>query len=159
MPGSGALPFPPALRLALAALALALPAAAADPAAPDLTSCAAIAEDAPRLACYDRLAGREPSVAPAPAAGASSDFGREPKPQPTGPESITARIVGTFKEWQPGMRFSLDNGQVWKVEAGERGYYPDVPDNAEVTVRRSFFGAYWMEIHAIGRRVKVRRVK
>jgi hypothetical protein len=164
-------------RLALLAAALlASPAFAIDDAL--LAQCAAVADAEARLACYDALARRPaaadrapgsaapdaPSAAAAPPAAAAvpspapGDFGL---PRPRAPEErtgITARIDGPLKEWKPGTRFRLDNGQVWTAVDQESGYYPGIPDNAEVTIKQSFFGAYWMEIKAVGRKVKVKRV-
>lgn len=132
-----------------------------------LAQCAAIADASTRLACYDTLAGRSadapvaaparPAEAPAPPA-APGDFGL-PKKVPSGERPrITARIAGPLKEWKPGTLFKLDNGQVWKAVGDDAGYYPGIPDDAEVTITQSFFGGYWLEIAAIGRKVRVKRV-
>ncbi|MGH8482598.1 MAG: hypothetical protein ACRES8_09055, partial [Nevskiaceae bacterium] len=72
-------------------------------------------------------------------------------------DSITAHIVGSFTEWRSGTVVRLDNGQRWKVTEDGRVYGAKVPDNAEVTISRGTF-AYWMEIHAIERKVKVKRL-
>lgn len=135
-------------------------------AAPETTleSCASIATDGERLACYDRLAGRAPGDAPpAPAtpipaaAPAAAEFGK-PRTATPEPERLEARIRGSFRSWEPGALIPLDNGQVWKVSAGERGYYPAIPDDAEIVITRGLLGSYWLEVKAVGRRIKVRRV-
>lgn len=147
----------PSIRRLLAGGAVALLCAAAEPApAPTLERCAAVAADAERLACYDHLAGRPDAAAPADPA---ANFGKPPPPPPPAETvSISARVVGPLKSWESGTIFRLDNGQVWKAAAGEHGYYPDIPENPEVVITRSFFGAYWMEVRAVGRKIKVRRV-
>ena len=149
-------------RLAGAALAATLfgPAAiAADDAA--LAQCAAVSVDAARLACYDALAGRPatatPGAVPDAAAPSEADFGKPPAPRPE-PESIRARIVGPTKELKPGTLVKLDNGQVWKVSTETGSSYRGIPDDAEVVITKGWLGSYWMEVVAIKRQLKVRRV-
>lgn len=171
-------------RLALLAAALLsapAPAAAVDDAL--LAQCAAVSDAAARLACYDALARRPatapsappavpagpatptpPAVAVAPAppvaapAPAPGDFGLPKHRTPEERAGIIAHVVGPLREWEPGTLFRLDNGQVWKAASEEKGYYPGIPDNAEVTIQESFFGGYRMEIKAIGRKIKVKRI-
>lgn len=132
--------------------------AAAAPAS--LQQCAGVDDASARLACYDALAGRPaaPVAALPPAAPAPSpqDFGKPARTEEV--SSIEARIVGAFRQWQRGTRIELDNGQVWKVTADEQAYYPNVPDNPEVVITRSFFGGYWLELKGVGRRIKVQRI-
>lgn len=116
----------------------------------DLGRCRDIADSAQRLDCYDALAHRSAQTAPA-------NFGKS-QAAPEEPKSIQARLMGGFKEWKPGTQFELDNDQVWKA-VEDSGYYPGIPDNPAVTIRKSFFGAYWMEVQGVGRKIKVRRVK
>jgi hypothetical protein len=142
-----------ARALALAGALLAGAAGAADGEA--LARCAALDDDTARLACYDALAGRP--AAGAAASRAQSDFGLV-KPQPVEDTRLEARIVGPFREWQAGKRFSLDNGQTWQVIGDSSGYYPGVPDDAEVVITRNLLGGYRMEIKAISRKVKVQRL-
>lgn len=141
----------------LAVPALLLLTAAGAP--PTLQQCAAIPADAERLACYDRLAATSPPPAAAAPSAADpvAEFGKPAKPAQA-PGSLHARVVDMPKEWKAGTRFTLDNGQVWKAASGETGYYPAVPANPDVTISRSFFGAYWMEVPAISRKIKVQRV-
>ena len=126
-----------------------------------LAQCAAVSDAAARLACYDALAGRAPApsapvastppAAPAP----SADFG---KPEAKETPSLKARVVGTLKQWEPGLVVKLDNGQTWRVTGEESGYYPNVPENPEVVITKTMFGSYRMEIVAIGRSIKVKRI-
>lgn len=70
------------LIMSLAGLGTAVLALAQQPAAPasasDLHSCAAIAPQAERLACYDRLAGRGPAQVTAPPSGGSEASAEAP---------------------------------------------------------------------------------
>jgi hypothetical protein len=131
--------------------------------------CAAIADPAARLACYDTEHGKAPP-APAPAVPAApatpaapavapvDDFGME-QPRPVQPvKSITAHIVGTVTGWRRGKLFKLDNGQVWKVTDDDSRTYTGIPENPEVVISESAFGAFWMDILAVNARVKVKRV-
>jgi hypothetical protein len=79
------------LRVILGTLILPT-AAAAEPAAgspPGLQACALIAADAARLACYDRLAGREASAAVTVPAAPASPASSAPAPAPAA-ASVTA---------------------------------------------------------------------
>jgi len=148
-----------ALPALLAGALLAGPAVAADDAA--LAQCAAVADAAARLACYDALVRRpaspQPAATPTPPP-APGDFGLPRHSTPEERAGVTAHVVGPLREWAPGALIRLDNGQVWKVVGEDSGYYPNIPDNAEVAIKQSFFGGYWMEITAIGRKVKVKRI-
>lgn len=133
-------------------------------AAAGIEDCVAIADDAQRLACYDaaaaaRTTSREAEAAPAPRAAPATDFGKPPAPAP--PETVTsieARIVGTVRRWERGTRFTLDNGQVWKATGDDSAFYPDLPENPAVVIRRGRLGAYWLELKDVGRKIKVQRI-
>ena len=153
-------------------------------AAPDLAHCTAIDDPVRRLACYDAQAGRvslpkppaapapspdaaappapADSAAPAPAAApslpAAERFGL-PAPAGQQAEALQAHIDGAFDGWTRGQMVKLDNGQVWKCVDDRDGYYPNTPRNAEVTISRSFFGGYWLEIKATGARLRVKRIR
>lgn len=146
-----------ARRLALAGALLAGTAAAVDDTV--LAQCAAVADATARLACYDALAGRpaDPAAAPPVPGSTPADFGK-PKPEPQEARSLDARVVGSVKGWGPGTVFRLDNGQSWKVIGEENAFYPGIPENPEVTLTKSLLGGYWMEIRAINRKVKVKRI-
>ena len=126
--------------------------------------CAAVGDATARLACYDALAGRAPATAapvPAPAATAPpapgpADFGKPAELKEA--EAMTARVVGTLREWKRGTVIRLDNGQVWRVTGDDTGYYPNVPENPEVTIKQGFFGGYVLEMQGVNSRIRVRRV-
>lgn len=141
--------------LSAAALCAGAGATAAEPA----KDCAAIADPAQRLACYDARHGSAPPAAAPAAAPAADGFGLPPKPEPAAEiKSIKAHIVGAVKSWEKGTRFKLDNGQVWAVTSDESRYYQGIPDNPEISIERGLFGSFWMEIPAVRAKIKVKRV-
>ena len=139
---------------ALAATLFGSGALATDEAA--LAQCAAVSVDAARLACYDALAGR-PAAAPAVPGPTEADFGKPPAPREE-VDRLRARIAGATKELRPGTIVKLDNGQVWKVSAETGSSYRGIPDDAEIVITKGWLGSYWMEVVAIKRQFKVRRI-
>ncbi len=140
-----------------AALALMLLAPfAASAATRGLTDCVALADDAARLTCYDRVAGR--SVAPG---TIEQHFGAESLPAPATPpdepREIRARLVGTVEGWKRGTRFTLDNGQIWLC-IDEREQYTRL-DGVAVTIRRNFLGSYFLQVDGMNASARVRRVQ
>jgi hypothetical protein len=122
-------------------------AAAVDEAA--FAKCGTLDDPSERLACYDALAGR----------AATADFGKEaPQVAENPDETLNAHIAGSLKSLTRNSIVKLDNGQSWKLIGDDNAYFPNLPDNAEVVITRGFLGAYWMQIPAINRRFKVRRV-
>jgi hypothetical protein len=168
---------------ALAALAM-LPwlpqvASASDAA---LAQCRALAEAQARLACYDRIPLASAAPAPAPAAAAKSPamaatvaagpaavsptaaaqpaldpaatLGLPQRPEQA--ERVSSSINGRFEGWSPRGRIRLANGQVWEVADGSSGTY--WLQNPAVTVRRTMFGSFEMDIDGVNQRLRVRRV-
>lgn len=122
--------------------------------------CRAVSDDAERLACFD--AQNRPAKKPDMAADPVVDrFGKPPaeSPESAEPEQLASRVAGKLVAWEKGTVITLENGQQWKVVEGRRGYYPDTPDNPQVTITRSYFGAYWMVVEPRGNKIKVRRSK
>ncbi len=76
-------PAPTALAITALLLGQATSLRAQEP-APQLGDCAALSDDAARLACYDRLAGRAPASVPPVPAGRTPDVMAVPK-EPAGP--------------------------------------------------------------------------
>ena len=125
----------------------------------DIKLCAGISDVEQRLACYDALARRSPQPS-ASAPGNAGKFGLPVPPENNNEAgSVRSRLSGEFRGWEPGALFTLENGQIWKCTSDDRAFYADVPANPEIIITQSYFGAYWMEIIAIGRKVKVKRVK
>lgn len=73
-------------------------------------------------------------------------------------DAIQSTIVGEFSGWDQNTRFTLANGQVWKVdEEGIRSYRER--ENVAVTVKKGMFGAYFMNFDELRARVKVERIR
>lgn len=141
---------PPYRGLAAALLLGSGAALAADDAA--LAKCAAIADATERLACYDSLAGRPADAAP----GGSFGLPQAAPPEEVG--RVKARVVGPLKNLSRGAIVKLDNGQTWKFVGDTSAYYPELPENVEVVISKSLFGAYWLEVVPIQRKFKVKRL-
>lgn len=96
-----------------------------------------------------------------PAAAPEDRFGKAApiKTESDEPKELKSKLAGRFQRWENGTVINLENGQRWKVISHDRGYYPDIPDNADVTITRSFFGAYWLVVAPTDRPIKVRRIK
>ena len=148
-------------------LAAALCASGSALAAETAQDCAALTDPAARLACYDEKHGKAvpaaapapPAAAPAAAPAAPDGFGLPPKPTPAEElQSLKAHIVGSVKSWEKGTKFTLDNGQVWKVTGDDSRFYKNIPDNPEIVIERGALGSFWMEIVAVRARMKVKRV-
>ncbi len=161
-------PLWPALLAAIAPLAAG---AAIDA---DLVRCRAIGADAPRLACYDALAGAPASAAaapapvapmPAPAAPpapvaavpAAPEFGFESRLPASAPDAVESRIPGRFDGWEPGQKIRLENGQVWQVIDGSRGVV--AARDPKVRVTRAAMGTFFLEIEGRRQAPRVRRLE
>lgn len=132
--------------------------------AADLSECVGIKDDAVRLFCYDRVAGRAPSTsAPAhstapPAAAAPAAAAPAPvTPEPAEPKRIESRIVGSFDGWRQGTRFTLENGQIWE-SIGTSTFNVRKIEAPAVVLERDFLGQLKMKIDGVGTRVAVRRI-
>ena len=168
-----ALCLPLALPLSLL---LSLPTARAQaPAEADWQRCRALAEPAPRLACYDALVPmRKDAVAPAPNAAPTSAtlaapaaasapnraaqeaaFGR-PASEASQAAQLRSHLPGPFDGWEPRQRFTLANGQVWQLVEDSRGAY-NLRD-PKVTIRRAALGSFMMDIDGVNQTLRVRRV-
>ncbi|MBV8784776.1 MAG: hypothetical protein JOZ67_11365 [Gammaproteobacteria bacterium] len=167
-------PLPAALSLGSASLILCaqLQAGSSDA----LAACARIAQDAARLACYDGLAQRggaaakpqspagaatAPGAAPpdtpaAAASGSPEDFGvhRPTYPAaPTGPRSISGRVIGVGVDANGHMTVRLDGAGVWALLEGAD---PLLARGDEVTIRRASFDSFILRTPS-GREHRVRR--
>ncbi len=138
--------------------------------------CAKIIDNMERLTCYDQLfkvdkpADNRPETLPAKtpnseAATVSQSappkdpamFGLEHTMADKTPEQIKATLSGSYKLWKKGMSVTLSNGQEWKVISNRKLYH--AIDNPEVTIEKGAFGAFYMAIEGVNRRLKVKRLK
>lgn len=137
-----------------------------------MRSCRALTDSAARLGCYDRIelsaSATAPTAAAAPAAAAPAAltpqqaFGLAPAAMavkaPAKIDSIESTIVGTFAGWGPNTRFTLANGQVWRVADGsEATLTPTV--NQKVVIKRNFIGTIFLQVDGTNSSPKVRRVE
>jgi hypothetical protein len=99
-----------------------------------LRECAALTDDAQRLACFDRTA-----------AGLASEKVREAAPPPAArpeplPDTITAKVT-TVRELSSGeLVIELDNGQSWRTRPEDSNLRLKVGD--AVTISRGAFGSF-----------------
>lgn len=146
----------------------------------DIQKCAAVKNAAERLFCYDNLAASlsTPAAAaerPAPAAARSEppppkakpekaaaaageeDFGLEMKKIREGAEEIQSRYDGKFEGWDGDTIFRLENGQVWQqTDSGRLVFTADRP---LITIRRGWFGAYYLKVQGANKSIRVKRIK
>lgn len=140
----------PGLGLALA-LALVTGTAAADSVAEKGTRCAAIADDATRLACYD--ADFRTPVAPEKSFGIERRLARETEALP----SLHARITSVQSLGDGALRVTLDNGQVW-LQLDKKGQARWAVGD-ELVIDRAAFGSFLAAEAGSKRAVRVRREK
>lgn len=73
------------------------------------------------------------------------------------PDQITSRILGEFKGWSGDTEFQLENGQVWKQSSA--GLLIVRINNPTVTIKKSFFGTYTLNVEGVNSSIKVRRTQ
>lgn len=151
-----------------AGLALCLTLSIGSATAGDIAECMSIKDEAVRLFCYDRAAGRGSAasaaeIAPAPLDTGPPPTGEAPSPEPKpasvkSPERIESRIVGRFSGWAQGTRFQLENGQTWEAVTVTR-FSAGPQDSPKVVIKRDFIGQYQLAVDGVKQRVVVRRVE
>jgi len=166
----------------------AMPATAQESLRSGLDKCASISNAAERLFCFDSLAAGKESPArssnaatatpsatmsassSAPVAAArptrprvnpdnagSNDFGLELEQVREGPQTMTSNYAGTFTGWKGDTVFQLENGQVWKqVESGRLSFRAE---NPVITIRRGWFGAFYLKVEGANKQIRVKRIK
>lgn len=135
-----------------------------------MRACRTLTDSAARLGCYDRIELSASATAPiaaaaapaAPALTPQQAFGLAPAAMavqaPAKIDSIESTIVGTFAGWGPNTRFTLANGQVWRVADGsEATLTPTV--NQKVVIKRNFIGTIFLQVEGTNSSPKVRRVE
>ena len=73
------------------------------------------------------------------------------------PDQITSRILGEFKGWSGYTEFQLENDQVWKQSS--EGLLIVRIKNPTVTIKKSFFGTYTLNVEGVNSSIKVRRTQ
>lgn len=146
--------------------------------------CAAISNDAARLACFDAYARQLPADGAAPQvsvtnnptttaapvssaksvspelgkASAEGDFGLENKVrQEQKVDEIVTHFEGAFTGWEPKQKLTLANGQVWQISDNSTASYRI--DNPKIVIKRGLWSAFYMEVEGLNRTPKVKRVK
>lgn len=171
----------PLLLSIVATLTAFVPVAHASP-EQESRSCATIADDGSRLACYDGLwrgvvsPPREVAVAPVPATDAAAalqsaavvdpmdDFGlseaakraRDPGKDENANSSISGLVTAVRRQPAGELIVTLENGQVWTQSSVDTRARVAVGDT--VTIRRAALGSY-MLVTANRYATRVRRVK
>lgn len=85
--------------------------------------------------------------------------GLAPKADAPENEIIRTRIAGTFKQWGPGTRFELENGQVWVADRHSDGRYFGPMDRPEVELRPASFGFWKLYLMPDGLWIRVKRIQ
>jgi hypothetical protein len=137
--------------------------------------CRALAEAAPRLACYDAMevalksevvpkkeVGVQkpvPAITAAPAAKTEVEkFGLVDKAAKKDElDVIESSISGSFEGWEATTLFRLTNGQVWRV--ADDSARPHYVENPKIKITRGAFGAFYMEIQGTKIAPRVKRVQ
>jgi hypothetical protein len=139
----------PSLTIACAGLAAlaAVTAGAADPTPAELGACRELAQDAERLACYDRVVGRMPAQAAAPAAAvpaptAEENFGRDRvlaaeeakrrEQESRAAGELNAAVTAIETRVDGLMTITLDNGQVWRQSRPDSMFRLKVGDPVKI---------------------------
>jgi hypothetical protein len=126
-----------------------------------MRACRSVTDTAARLTCYDRI---ELSATPAaaPALTPQQSFGLAPAAMavqaPAKIDSIESTIVGPFAGWGPNTRFTLANGQIWRVVDGSEATLTPTT-NQKVVIKRNFIGTLFMQVEGTNSSPKVRRVE
>ena len=72
-------------------------------------------------------------------------------------DQITTRILGEFKGWSGYTKFQLENGQIWQQSS--EGLLIVRINNPTVTIKKSFFGTYNLNVEGVNSTIKVRRIQ
>jgi hypothetical protein len=72
-------------------------------------------------------------------------------------DQITSRILGEFKGWSGYTKFQLENGQVWQQSS--EGLLIVRINNPTVTIKKSFFGTYNLNVEGVNSSIKVRKIQ
>jgi hypothetical protein len=130
-----------------------------DPVIDRMRACASEADEAKRLACYDREIGRSKS-AQNDDLGVTGELLRKKQKQagitPAPAEDMTGKVVAISGRGFGKFVVTLDNGQVWAQQ--EEPDFTLQPDDV-ITIRHGVLGALWMVSPSGRAQVRVLRVK
>jgi phospholipase A1 len=150
------------------AVALSLYAAVASPQSLSdaVHACTAEANDAARLACYDRAAGRHtepaaPDVSPAEAFGAEAALRRKAAEKSVdkvtaGMDKLEAHVARVSQAASGALIVELDNGQRWEQVVVKPNAV--IPVGAAVTISRGSLRSFWLTTESNGG-MRVRRIQ
>ena len=95
------------------------------------------------------------ATTPSPADAATQKTGTA---QTSANGTIIAHLVGTFRGWNGGTVFKLDNGQTWE-QVDDSVLTVGGIRNPEVTINRGVFDSHYLSVEGVQDEVLVRRVK
>lgn len=135
----------------------------------DLRRCASVDDASSRLACYDKLSGRQasspetitsPAAVSKPVAVPPNDLGTESLHRADDKKGDNAAVIATVNRCVKDSRkkyvFYLDGGQVWKQVSDKKLFYKECAFN--VTISKDFFG-YKMQVDGEKYRFRVSRIR
>ena len=74
------------------------------------------------------------------------------------PNAISSTLVGHIEGWGPSTRFTLANGQIWRVADDSQASIVEM-DNPKVKLVRNGLGTIFLEIEGTNQSPRVRRVQ
>jgi len=125
--------------------------------------CAAVDDASLRLACYDKIGGRQdlaPAIASMPSPP-TDGIGSEQLPKKAEQEKeakgpVLARVNRCTKDAHKKYHFYLDDGQIWKQVSGKRLSFKEC--DFDVVISKDFFG-YKMQVDGEKSRFRVTRIR
>ena len=134
----------------------------------EVMRCAAVDDASLRLACYDKIGGREdlvPAVASLPAVVAptapTDGIGSEQLPEKAKKEEeakgpVSARVNRCTEDARKKYHFYLDDGQIWKQVSDKKLSFKEC--DFGVVISKDFFG-YKMLVDGAKSRFRVKRIR
>ena len=131
----------------------------------EVMRCAAVDDASLRLACYDKIGGREdlaPAIATLPAVVAPTDgIGSEQLPKKAKQEEeakgpVPARVNRCMQDARKKYHFYLDDGQIWKQISDKKLSFKEC--DFGVVISKDFFG-YKMQVDGEKSRFRVKRIR
>jgi len=104
------------------------------------------------------VAAAAPAAAPATPEQNFGLTGQQLREQVKAPDSISSNIVGHIEGWGPNTRFTLANGQIWRVADESQASIIEL-DNPRVRLVRNAIGTIFLEIEGTNQAPRVHRVQ